>query len=333
MSMQLATTSLTSIPVVPGFVVAPLRPKVRLFRSLIPAPSQSQLSAQMGEIAPAEPVANDPEDLISQTKPPKPRRVLTLPPFPPLTYTTQFVGMTASPSSSRRRAALTPSQAFHHASGSFFAPEPHGHEDWIFRTTDTIPEASNSGSSTSSSDPSSKLMITVATTPVTVSTTVIESSPTPSPPCAIEPVFPRPRAYSHNPMTGSGVPYSSAHRRVPSSPSFRSTPIPYVHAYFDRPPSPTSSISSRSSEPPMPTSLSLSELLAGSARMSLGGYGQEDPAERARREEMREERRLAMVERHAAVIEHREKKRWARTSQAGSCVEWVDSSKKYSQEW
>ncbi|KAG9087122.1 hypothetical protein FS749_003157 [Ceratobasidium sp. UAMH 11750] len=53
--------------------------------------------------------------------------------------------------------------------------------------------------------------------------------------------------------------------------------------------------------------------------------------EHARREEQREGRRLAMLERHTAVIEQREKRRWSKTARAG-CIEWVENnSKKY--EW
>lgn len=254
-----------------------------------------------------------------------PRRVLTLPPFPPLTYTTQFAGMPGSPSSSRRRAALTPSQVLHHASGSFFPPEPHVHEDWIYRTTDTIPEGSNSGSSLSSQDMAVTGVVSTPDTSTSESKSVV-SSPPAAPPLYTGPIYARPRAYSHVPSSNasdsSGVYYSSAHRRVPSSPSFRSAAA-HPHTYFDRPPSPAFSTSSRYSEPAMGSGLSLSELLTGTPRMSLGEY-ETDEADHARREEMREERRLAMVERHAAILERREQRRVQSSVHLG----WIESSAK-----
>ncbi|QRW03784.1 hypothetical protein RhiLY_02783 [Ceratobasidium sp. AG-Ba] len=216
---------------------------------------------------------------------------LKLSPFPTYSFTTQFAGMSGSPSIARRRATLTPSQTWHHASGSFFAPEL-THDDWIYRTTDTIPEASYSGSSTGSSksSPDRAAVITPAAAPK-------------SQVC----ITPR--------RTGESL-----------SPSFRSPSLPYPHAYFDRPPSPASSISSRSSEPLMGASLSLSELLAGT-RMSLG-HNRAPVDERTRREEQRENRRQAMLERHSALIEQREKRRWSRAAQAG-CIEWVESNTKW----
>ncbi|QRV74883.1 hypothetical protein RhiJN_02898 [Ceratobasidium sp. AG-Ba] len=234
---------------------------------------------------------------------------LKLSPFPTYSFTTQFAGMSGSPSIARRRATLTPSQTWHHASGSFFAPEL-THDDWIYRTTDTIPEASYSGSSTGSSKSSPDRAAVI--TPAAVTATIGESRPFPAPPPCSK---------------ISGVHYSSAHRREPSSPSFRSPSLPYPHAYFDRPPSPASSISSRSSEPLMGASLSLSELLAGTSRMSLG-HNRAPVDERTRREEQRENRRQAMLERHSALIEQREKRRWSRAAQAG-CIEWVESNTKW----
>ncbi|KAF8604677.1 hypothetical protein BDV93DRAFT_95111 [Ceratobasidium sp. AG-I] len=261
-----------------------------------------------------------------------PRRVLRLPPFPPLTYTTQFAGMSASPSSSRRRAALTPSQVQHHASGSFFAPIPHGHEEWIFRGTETIPEGSNSGSNTSS-DPLTTDSVTTPSSSAIECVATRSSPPIHPAPAVAGPIYARPRAYSHTPLTttsdSAGVYYSTAHRRVPSSPSFRSASL-LSTGYFDRPPSPTSSVCSHSSEP-IHTSLSLSELLAGGPRIFLGEY-EPDEEEHARREKMREERRLAMVERHAAILERREQKR-AQNSSGLHVGGWIESSAKRYHEW
>ncbi|KAG9082069.1 hypothetical protein FRC07_014318 [Ceratobasidium sp. 392] len=253
--------------------------------------------------------------------------MLKLAPFPSYSFTTQFAGMSSSPSPARRRAALTPEQAFYHASGSFLAPEQHVHEDWIYRTTDTIPEASYSGSSSSSN--LSPDLAAVAT-PAAASNIAHESHPPLAPSGFADPIYTRPRSNSLNPSlssNNSGVHYSSAHRRVPSSPSFRSLASPATHAYFDRPPSPAPSISSRWSEPPMGGSLSLSELLAGTAGMSLSGPSHVSEDNRARREEQREGRRLAMLERHAALIEQREKRRWSKTARAG-CIEWVENNSK-----
>ncbi|KAG9095584.1 hypothetical protein FRC06_009642 [Ceratobasidium sp. 370] len=233
--------------------------------------------------------------------------------------------MAASPSSTRHRASLTPEQAFHHASGSFFAPEPHVHEDWIYRSTDTIPEASYSSSSPNS-NPSPDLA--AVSTPAAVSNSAHESGPSAAPSGFATPAYPRPRAHSHHLLSSSGVYYSSAHRRVPSSPSFRSPVLPY----FGRPPSPTSSISSRYSEPPMGASLSLSELMAGATRTLVYEPTHTPEDEQARREEQREERRLAMLERHTALIEQREKRRWSKVARAG-CIEWVENNSKKCTEW
>lgn len=191
----------------------------------------------------------------------------------------------SSPTSPRRRASLTPYQALLHASGSFFPPVTHGQDEWTYRK----PAASSQSS-----------------TPTSLEPNCISAMPPDTPAQATSPVHHRPQSSSV-----PGVHYSSAFRRVPSSPSFRSS-LAFTSSYFDRPPSPSSSVSSRSSEPPLSANLSLSELMATSATISLSGRAQNEPGDPARREMQREERRLAMRERHAAIMERRDKERWAK---------------------
>ncbi|KAH7341960.1 hypothetical protein B0J17DRAFT_648734 [Rhizoctonia solani] len=230
--------------------------------------------------------------------PKRPPRALQLSYIPPNSHIAAQPTMSRSPTQARRRATLTPYQTWHHATGSFSPPEPRVNEEWIYCGEETIPEVNSSNSSTSSKEISlpnpsetsaSAPLYTSSTTPYT----------TPSPGC-------RSRSGSQ-----IGVHYSTAHRRVPSSPSFRSTLTLAPHSYFDRPPSPCSSISSRSSEPPVSASLSLSELLTSTAAISLG-EPLEDVDGFTRREMQRVERKQAMKERHVAIRERRERDRWAK---------------------
>ncbi|KAJ1307345.1 hypothetical protein OPQ81_001451 [Rhizoctonia solani] len=210
--------------------------------------------------------------------------------------------MSSSPTTNRRRATLTPYQTWRHATGSFFPPEPHVNDEWIYCGEETIPEASSSESSTTSKGATS-----LNPNDVSASDSLSETCISPTSPYATAPSGCRPRSGSH-----TGIHYSSAHRRVPSSPSFRSSFTLVPHSYFDRPPSPSSSISSRSSETIISASLSLSELLTSTTTMSLGDPPTGGVDEITRREMQREERKQAMRERHAAIRERRERERWAK---------------------
>lgn len=256
----------------------------------------------MGDLTTEKPVLNNcPESKLSQANitPRRLYRGLKLSQLTPTTPTMHPSGTLTSPTSARRRAALTPSQTWLHASGTFLAPEPHIHEDWIYRSTDTIPETGSSGlpPASNSKNPQSGLVsvATPAFTPAPPAHTTSSSSP-------------RQRSYS-----SAGVYYSSAHRREPSSPSFRSSVTLSDHTYFDRPPSPVST-SSRWSEPLLNVNLSLSEVLASTTITPLRAHPSlldeaEDPVRRA---EQREERRRAMKERHAALRELRDRNKWAK---------------------
>ncbi|KAL5635089.1 hypothetical protein ACGC1H_002952 [Rhizoctonia solani] len=232
--------------------------------------------------------------------PKRPFRTLQLTHISPNLHTAISPTMSSSPTTPRRRAALTPSQAWRHASGSFYPPEPH-HEEWIYCGEKTIPEASSPNFSTTSKGTTSPHPNYVSA-PIPLSETYSLSST-----LYTTPLSSRPRSRSH-----PGVNYSTSHRRVPSSPSFRSTLTLAPHSYFDRPPSPTSSISSRSSEPLISASLSLSELLRSTTNISLGEPLTDGADVFIRRETQREERKQAMKERHVAIRERREQEKCAK---------------------
>ncbi|CAE6426857.1 unnamed protein product [Rhizoctonia solani] len=207
--------------------------------------------------------------------------------------------MSSSSATARRRATLTPYQAWRHASGSFFPPDPYVHDEWTHCSEETILEISSDSSSTSKANISPNSNdASASVSPGTCTSTTSYTTPSSGP---------RSRSGSY-----TGVHYSTAHRRVPSSPSFRSSLTVVPHCYFDRPPSPSSSVSSRCSEPPVSASLSLSELLASTSASSFCEPLVDDLEEFARRETQREERKQAMKERHAAIREHREREKWAK---------------------
>ncbi|KAG8716392.1 hypothetical protein FRC11_013375 [Ceratobasidium sp. 423] len=226
--------------------------------------------------------------------PRRPSRMLELSCTHPQTTVTSI--MTSSPT--RRRVALTPSQTWKHATGSFIPPEPHVHGEWTYCGGETIPEVDPSS-------PGTTPFGSGAIVPLDVSTSASLSDLHTSPTTSYATPLPGYRSRS------GSVHYSTAHRRVPSSPSFRSSLTLVPHNYFDRPPSRSSSISSRYSEHSLGANLSLSELLAGTASISLGQPSTEDVDEPVRRDMQREERKQAMRERHVAIRERRERENWA----------------------
>ncbi|QRW17744.1 hypothetical protein RhiXN_02668 [Rhizoctonia solani] len=218
---------------------------------------------------------------LAKKKSKRPSRTLELPFIPSDSHKDVSSTMSPSPTTTRRRATLTPYQAWRHATDSFFPPDPYVHDDVTSKSTtlnsnDVLTPASSGAC--------------ISTTPYTTPTSGSRS-----------------RSGSY-----TGVHYSTAHRRVPSSPSFRSTLTLAPHTYFDRPPSPSSSVSSRCSEPPVSAGLSLSELLASTNTGSFGEQPDDEVEGLARRETQREERKQAMRERHAAIRERREREKWAK---------------------
>jgi hypothetical protein len=229
----------------------------------------------------------------------RPSRTLTLPHIPPSAPKVMSPAMSGSPTTVRRRATLTPYQAWRHATGSFFPPDPYVHDEWTHCTEETIQEVSSDSSSTSKRNTSSHSNdVSISTSPGTCTSTTPYTTP----------------SSGSRSRSGSctGGHYSTAHRRVPSSPSFRSSLTLTPHCYFDRPPSPSSSVSSRCSEPPLSASLSLSELLTSTNTTPFGEASVGDVEEFARREVQREERKQAMRDRHAAIRERREREKWAK---------------------
>ncbi|KAF8666600.1 hypothetical protein RHS04_09556 [Rhizoctonia solani] len=235
---------------------------------------------------------------LAKKKSKRPSRTLELPFIPSDSHKDVSSTMSPSPTTTRRRATLTPYQAWRHATDSFFPPDPYVHDEWTHCSEEVIQEVSSDSSVTSKSTTlNSNDVLTPASSGACISTTPYTTPTSGS----------RSRSGSY-----TGVHYSTAHRRVPSSPSFRSTLTLAPHTYFDRPPSPSSSVSSRCSEPPVSAGLSLSELLASTNTGSFGEQPDDEVEGLARRETQREERKQAMRERHAAIRERREREKWAK---------------------